>query len=72
MAPQACSNSTSALALLRLPSLSFRRRRRTALRGPSGTQRGTKKQPSPSSVRASTRCASACGTDRNHLWPVSR
>ncbi|WP_445623254.1 hypothetical protein [Lactiplantibacillus plantarum] len=50
MTPQASSNSTSALALLWLPSLSFRRRMRTALRGPPGIQRGTKKQLSPSSV----------------------
>ncbi|KAG1289282.1 hypothetical protein G6F64_014048 [Rhizopus arrhizus] len=71
MTPHAPSNSTSPLALLRLPSLSFRRRTRMAFRGPSGIQRGTKKQLSPSSVCASTRCASACGTEKNHLWPTS-
>lgn len=72
--PQASSNSTSLLALLRLPSLSLSRCSRTALRLPSGHQRGTKKQAGgPASPRrATTRCASAIGADRNHLWPRSR
>lgn len=39
--PQAPSNSTSPLALLRLPTLSFRRCTCTALSVPSGRQRGT-------------------------------
>ena len=60
-------NSTSALALARLPSLSFRRCSRTALSVPSGRQRGRRKQLSPPGAWASTRCASHIGAEKNHL-----
>ena len=39
---------------------------------PSGSRRGMKKQDRPRSVCASTRCASHCGAEKNHLWPVMR
>src|SRR5690606_34694817 len=52
------------------PTLSFRRWIRTALDAPSGRQRGTKKQLKPPGACASTRCASHCGAEKNHLWPV--
>jgi hypothetical protein len=72
----AASNSTSLDALERLPTLSFSRCTRIALRVPSARQRGTKKHDSPAgesrSVCASTRCASHCGAEKNHLWPVIR
>ena len=66
------SNSTSADAFERLPSLSFSRLMRIALRSPSGFTRGIRKQPRPARVCASTRCASHCGAEKNHLWPVMR
>ena len=67
---QAPSNSTSELALDRFPSLSLRRCRRSALRSPSGVQRGMRKQESPPSACASTRNTSHIGAEKNHLWPV--
>jgi hypothetical protein len=74
--PTAPWNSTSEEAFERLPSLSFRRCTRIALRLPSGRKRGTKKQLSPalpaSSTCARIRWASDCGTEKNHLWPTMR
>ena len=66
------SNSTSADAFERLPSLSFSRLIRTALRVPSGRTRGSRKHVIPASACASTRWASHCGAEKNHLWPVIR
>jgi hypothetical protein len=66
----AFSNSTSELALALLPSLSLRRWMRMALRLPSGSTRGRKKQERPLFVCASTRKASHMGAEKNHLWPV--
>ena len=45
-----------------------------ALRVPSGRQRGTQKQPMPSSgaTRATTRWASLVGAEKNHLCPRNR
>ena len=63
-------NSTSELALALLPSLSFRRWIWMALREPSGSTRGRKKQLSPAGACASTRKASHIGAEKNHLWPV--
>src|SRR5215831_1885018 len=65
------SNSTSLDALERLPSLSLRRCRRTALRAPSSRKRGRKKHDRPLLACASTRCASHIGAEKNHLCPVS-
>jgi hypothetical protein len=67
--PTVPSNSGSALALLRLPSLSFSRWMRNGLRDPSGSTRGTRKQDSPSGARASTRKRSLIGALVNHLCP---
>src|SRR3546814_200460 len=53
-----------------LPTLSFSRWMRMALRLPSGSQRGMKKQLRPPGACASTRWASFCGQEKNHLWPV--
>ncbi len=69
---QVPSNSTSADALDRLPSLSFSRWIRNTLRVPSGSTRGTRKQLSPPGARASTRKPSDIGAEQNHLCPVSR
>ena len=43
---------------------------RIPLRVPSGKRRGMKKHDRPASACASTRCASHCGAEKNHLWPV--
>ena len=68
--PCASRNSTSLLELLLLPSLSFRRWICTGFLLPSAFQRGTKKHDGPPSwVRATTRCASHIGAEKNHLWP---
>ena len=67
---QAPSNSISDEALERLPSLSFNRCRRKRLSSPSGRRRGIRKQETPPSACASTRNASHCGAEKNHLWPV--
>src|SRR5580658_9808762 len=40
------------------------------LREPSGSQPGTAKHDTPSSVRASVRNTSECGTEKNHLCPT--
>ncbi len=64
------SNSTSAEALERLPSLSFSRWMRNALRVPSGRTRGSRKHVSPPGAWASTRNTSDIGAEQNHLWPV--
>src|SRR5439155_12801685 len=64
------SNSTSLEALERLPSLSFKRNSRTALRPPSGRNRGRKKHDNPFSAWASTRCASHIGAEKNHFCPT--
>ena len=66
------SNSTSAEALERLPSLSFSRSSRIAFAVPSGRKRGIRKQVSPLSACASTRKASDIGAEKNHLCPVMR
>ncbi len=68
----AASNSTSAEALDRLPSLSLSRCSRTALRVPSGSTRGRRKQVSPAGAWARTRNRSLMGAEQNHLCPVSR
>ncbi len=39
------------------------------LRVPSGSDRGTKKQVTPSPVLASVKNASLMGAEQNHLWP---
>ncbi len=71
------SNSTSAEALERLPSLSLSRWTANVLRVPSGSIRGSRKQVSPpppaepSGTRASTRKPSDIGAEQNHLCPVS-
>ncbi|SED09485.1 hypothetical protein SAMN04490356_6892 [Streptomyces melanosporofaciens] len=64
------SYSISADAFERLPSLFLSRISRSGLRLPSGSTRGTRKQVSPSSVRASVRKTSLIGAEVNHLWPV--
>lgn len=61
------SNSTSAEAFERLPSLSLSRWIRKELRLPSGSTRGSRKQVSPPGARASTRKASDIGAEQNHL-----
>ena len=70
------SNSTSLDAFDLLPTLSFSRCTAMRLRVPSARQRGMKKHDSPAgdsrSVCASTRWASDCGTEKNHLCPVTR
>ena len=66
------SNSTSAEALDRLPSLSLSRCRRIPLRVPSGSTRGSRKQVSPAGPWASVRNRSDMGAEQNHLCPVSR
>ena len=69
---QAPSSSISDDALERLPSLSLRRWMRMSLRVPSSSTLGSRKQPTPAPVWASTRNASLIGAEQNHLWPVSR
>src|SRR5699024_2774270 len=69
--PTVPSNSTSDEALDLLPNLSFRRCTRNGFRSPPGRTRGTRKQLSPSGACASTRNASDCGAEQNHLWPRS-
>ena len=66
------SYSTSDEALDRLPSLSLSRWMRMALRVPSGSTRGSRKQVRPSGAWASTRNRSHMGAEQNHLCPVSR
>src|SRR5580700_9572919 len=63
-------NSTSDEALDLLPHLSLRRWICRRLREPSGSQPATTKQDTPSSVRASVRNTSECGTEKNHLCPT--
>ena len=70
--PTAPSYSTSADALERLPSLSLSRWIRIALRVPSGSTRGSRKQVSPPGPCARTRNRSHIGAELNHLCPVSR
>ena len=64
---QAPRNSTSLLALDRLPSLSLRRWMWTRLRSPSGVKRGSRKHDSPPSAWARTRKTSHMGAEKNHL-----
>ena len=64
-------NSTSLEALLWFPSLFFSRRTLIAFRVPSGSQRGSRKQLRPPGAWASTKNASHCGAEQNHLWPCS-
>ncbi|MNN31321.1 hypothetical protein D3C81_1450080 [compost metagenome] len=64
-------SSISAEALLRLPSLSFRRWIWMWLWLPSGRRRGSRKQLSPPSLCARVRKASLIGAEQNHLWPSS-
>ena len=67
------SNSTSAEAFDRLPSLSFRRLIRIGVaRAVRQRRAAAGSTTSPASSCASTRCASHCGAEKNHLWPVSR
>src|SRR5271170_4520867 len=63
-------NSTSDEALDLLPHLSLSRWICRRLREPSGSQPATTKQDTPSSVRASVRNTSECGTEKNHLCPT--
>ena len=70
MRAQAPWYSTSLEALERLPSLSFRRWMRIALREPSGRTRGRAKHDRPSSVWARIRKRSLIGAEQNHLWPT--
>src|SRR5207245_4723240 len=63
--------SISEEALERLPHLSFRRWMKKGLRVPSASERGTKKQVSPASVRARVKKASLIGAEQNHLCPES-
>ena len=70
--PTAPSYSTSLLALDLLPSLSFSRCRKNALRVPSGSTLGTRKQDRPPGAWARVRNRSDIGADVNHLCPVSR
>ena len=70
--PVVPSNSTSLEALDRSPSLSLSRCSRIALRLPSGSTRGSRKQVSPSGPWARTRNRSLIGAEQNHLCPVSR
>ena len=68
----ALSYSTSLDAFERSPIFSFSRiRRKPEFREPSGSQRGTRKQETPSAVCASVRKASLIGALVNHLWPRS-
>lgn len=66
------SNSTSAEALDRLPSLSLSRWIANGLRVPSGSTRGSRKHVSPPGACARTRNPSDIGAEQNHLCPVSR
>jgi hypothetical protein len=68
---QAPSNSTSAEAFDRLPSLSLSRWIRNAFRLPSGSTLGRRKQVSPCRAWARTRNTSDIGAEQNHLCPVS-
>ena len=70
--PNVSENSTSLEAFERLPSLSFKRWKRSPLSVPSSRMRGTRKQLSASPVLASMMKASDIGAERNHLWPTSR
>ncbi len=70
--PSAPSYSTSLDALDLLPSLSLSRCRKKALRVPSGSTRGTRKQDRPPGAWARVRNRSDIGAEVNHLWPVSR
>ena len=65
------ANSTSALALALLPSLSFRRWMNSWLSEPSGSTRGRNRQDRPLGVCARIRKASHMGAEKNHLWPVT-
>jgi len=67
----ASSNSISAEALERFPSLSFKRCKRIALRVPSGRTRGSRKQERPPGACARTKNASFIGAEQNHLCPRS-
>src|SRR5256885_3113216 len=67
--PIASSYSISADAFDRLPSLSFKRCRRIALRVPSGRTRGSRKHDRPPGAWASVRNMSDMGADVNHLCP---
>lgn len=51
--------------------MSFSRWIANALRVPSGSTRGTRKQVSPPGACASTRKPSDIGAEQNHLCPVS-
>src|SRR6516165_9403300 len=64
-------NSTSEEALDLLPHLSFRRWICNRLREPSGSQPGATKHDIPSRLRARVKNTSDCGTEKNHLCPVS-
>src|SRR5690349_20408678 len=64
-------NSTSEEAFDLLPHMSLRRWMCNRLREPSGSQPATTKQDTPSDVWARVRKRSDCGTEKNHLCPVS-
>ena len=55
-----------------LPHLSLSRWILRRLRDPSGSQPVAMKQDRPFSACASVRKMSLIGTEKNHLWPVSR
>ena len=63
--------STSLEALDLLPALSLSRWTKNRLKLPSGSVRGRKKQVTSPSTLASVKKPSDCGTEQNHLWPVS-
>ncbi|MNT85978.1 hypothetical protein D3C72_2262150 [compost metagenome] len=68
---QAPHSSTSLEALDQSPSLSLSRISRNALRLPSSSRRGIRKQVSPPGACASTRKPSDIGAEKNHLCPTS-
>jgi len=63
--------STSLEAFDLLPHLSLRRCTKKRLWLPPGSVRGRKKQVTSPSTLASVKKPSDCGTEQNHLWPVS-
>ena len=66
------SNSTSAEAFERLPSLSFSRSSRIAFVDAVGKDARHEETGEPLPACASTRKASDIGAEKNHLWPVMR
>jgi hypothetical protein len=63
--------STSLEAFDLFPALPFRRCTKKLLKLPSGSVRGRKKQVTPPFTLPSVKKPSDCGTEQNHLCPVS-